>query len=155
MTMTGRHLVGAALLLGLLPACEEQVTYSYFVVQARMDRSVDFALLDRINACAVLAQTPQREDTADLRCRRHMVMNELGTFEYTTALTSGSIKFVLIANDFNGQLLVRGETPPLDILVGKTVTADLVGSAVPGAKPMPEPEPDAGAPRPGDAGTSD
>ena len=149
-----KHLLMAALLLGLLPACEEQVTYSYFVVQARMDRTVDFALLDRINACAVLAQTPVREDSADLRCKRHMVMNELGAFEYTTSLTSGAIKFVLIANDFNGKLLIRGETAPLDIQKGKTVMAELVGRPVPGARPEPEPEPDAGAPMP-DSGTAD
>jgi len=150
------RLAPLALMLALLPACSEQVTYSYFLIQARLDRaSVDFALLDRISACAVVAQTPLREDSADMRCRRHAVMNELGTFEYTTSLTSGAIKFVLIANDLNGQLLARGETPPLDIVVGKTVMADLVANAVPGAKPEPEPGPDAGAPATPDSGTTD
>jgi hypothetical protein len=151
-----RRLVLLVLGLALLPACDEPVTYSYFVIQTRLDRAtVDFSILDRITACAVLAQTPVREDSADMRCRRHAVMNELGAFEYTTSLTSGAIKFVLIANDFNGQLLARGETAPLDIVRGKTVMAELVATAVPGAKPQPEPEPDAGAPATPDAGTTD
>jgi len=143
-----------SLALALLPTCGgQEATYSYFVIQVKLDpASVDFDLLNRIQACAVLAQTPVREDSADMRCRRHFVANDLGNFEYTTSLTSGAIKFVLIANDFNGQLLVRGETAPLDIQVGKTVMAELVGQAVPGAKPAPEPAPDAGSPALPDAG---
>ena len=149
-----RRLAALALALALLPTCGgEEATYSYFVVQVKLDpATVDFDLLNRINACAVLAQTPVREDSADLRCRRHMVASDLGNFEYTTSLTSGAIKFVLIANDFNGKLLIRGETAPLDIQKGKTVMAELVGQPVPGAKPEPEPEPDAGSPAGPDAG---
>ena len=98
----------------------------------------------------MVARTPTREDTADLRCRRHAVMNELGTFEYTTSLTSGQIQFVLIANDFNGARLAEGETPPLDILVGKTVMAEVVARAVPGARGE-----DGGAPGGADGGTTD
>jgi len=147
------RLAPVALALALLPACDTPVTYSYFVIHAKLDpASVDFELINRIEACAVVAQTPQREDSADLRCRRHFVTNDLGNFEYTTALTSGAIKFVLVANDFNGVQLVHGETAPLEIQVGKTVTAELVGTAAPGAKPPPEPEPDAGAPAGPDAG---
>ena len=145
-----------ALALALLPTCDKPVTYSYFLIHAKLDpASVDFALINRIAACAVLAQTPQREDSGDLRCQQHFVANDLGTFEYTTSLTSGAIKFVLIANDFNGVPLVRGETGPLDIEVGRTVMGEVVGFAVPGAKPEPEPGPDAGASTPADSGAAD
>jgi hypothetical protein len=119
------------LALGLLPACDKPVTYSYFLIQARLDRAtVDFERLNLIEACAVLAQTPVREDSADLHCKRHEVTPELGTFEYTTSLTSGSIKFVLLANDFNQQLVARGETEPLEIVAGKTVMGEVVAKAV-------------------------
>jgi hypothetical protein len=140
------RLAPLALALALLPACDKPVTYSYFLIHAKLDATVDFELINRIEACAVVAQTPAREDQADLGCKRHMVTSDLGSFEYSTSLTSGAIKFALVANDFNGLLLVRGETPPLDIQVGKTVTAELVGTAAPGAKPLPQPEADAGAP---------
>jgi hypothetical protein len=146
------RLAPLALVLALLPACSEEVTYSYFLVQTRMDRAtVNDALLDRISACAVLAQTPVREDSVDLRCKRHAVASELGAFEYTTSLTSGAVKFVLIANDFQGRRVIQGETQPLAIDVGKTVLAELVGQALPGANPEAE-QPDAGAP---DSGTTD
>jgi hypothetical protein len=146
------RLAPLALALALLPACDKPVTYSYFVINAKLDATVDFELINRIEGCAVLAQTPLREDAADLHCRRHFVANDLGPFEYTTSLTSGAIKFVLVANDYNGVLLARGETAPLDIQVGKTVMADLVGTAAPGAKPTPDPGPDAGAPVQPDSG---
>jgi hypothetical protein len=148
------RLAPLALVLALLPACDKPVTYSYFLIHTKMDATVDFELINRIAACAVEARTPTRTDSAELGCKQHFVANDLGTFEYTTSLTSGAIKFVLIANDPNGKLMATGETPPLDIQAGKTVMAELVGTAAPGAKPMPEPEPDAGAPMP-DSGTAD
>jgi hypothetical protein len=142
------RLAPLALALALLPACDKPVTYSYFLIEAKLDpTTVDFELINRITACAVLAQTPAREDSADLPCKRHQVVHNLGTFEYTTTLTSGAIKFVLIANDSNQMLLARGETTPLDIVPGKTVTATVVATA------LPAPEPDAGAPATPDSST--
>jgi hypothetical protein len=146
------RLAPLVLALALLPACDKPVTYSYFLVHAKLDATVDFELINRIAACAVVAKTPVREDSADLGCKQHFIANDLGTFEYTTSLTSGTIKFTLIANDPNGVLLATGETTALDIQAGKTVMAELVGTATPGAKP---PEPDAGAPAPPDTGASD
>jgi hypothetical protein len=149
-----RRLAPLALALALLPACDEPVTYSYFQIHVHLDATVGLELLDRVQACAVVAQTPVREDSADLGCRRHMTTGDLGTFEYTTALTSGAVKFLLVVNDFNGDPIARGETAPIQIQVGKTATGELVGTLAPGAKPPTEPEPDAGAPAP-DAGASD
>jgi hypothetical protein len=80
----------------------------------------------------VTAQTPLREDSSDMHCRRHAVMNDLGTFEYTTTLTEGSIKFVLVAQDNNAMPVARGETMPLDIKPGQTVTSSVTAVAVPG-----------------------
>jgi hypothetical protein len=144
------RLAPLALALALLPACDKPVTYSYFLIHTKLDATVDFELLNRIAACAVVAKTPTHDDSGDLGCKQHLIMNDLGTFEYTTSLTSGAIKFVLIANDPNGNLMATGETAPLDIQAGKTVMGELVGAAAPGAKPMPQ-EPDAGAPA--DSGT--
>jgi hypothetical protein len=142
----------ALVLLALAPACSEPVTYSYFLVQARLDpMTVDSSIRDRIVACAVTAQAPMREETADMRCRQRMVMSELGLFEYSTSLTTGPVKFTLIATDIHGQLMAMGETMPLDIKVGQTVDAVVVATLAPGARPAD----DAGvAPAP-DAGTSD
>jgi hypothetical protein len=142
--------VGLLLALALLPACETPVTYSYFLIDAKLDRAtVNFELINVIEACAVTAQTPLREDVADLHCRRHQVMNDLGTFEYTTTLTKGPIKFVLTAVDYNMQPVARGESEPLEIDPGKTVHGAVTAVAVPRASDMPDGGPaeaDSGAP---------
>src|SRR5947207_3678471 len=58
--------LGLALALALLSACETPVTYSYFVISAKLDsQTVSQDQLDRIEACAVYAQTPKREDATD------------------------------------------------------------------------------------------
>jgi hypothetical protein len=149
------RLAPLALVLALLPACDKPVTYSYFLIHAKLDSTVDDALLNRIAACAVEARTSLRTDSAQLACKQHFVTNDLGTFEYTTSLTSGAIKFVLIANDINGILMATGETPPLDIQVGKTVMADVVGTAAPGAKPDAGASVTAGTGTMPDGGTAD
>jgi hypothetical protein len=139
------------LALASSPACDKPVTYSYFLIDAKLDpATVGFSVKDVIEACAVTAQTPLREDVGDLHCRRHQVTNDLGTFEYTTSLTTGSIKFVLIAQDYNQQLVARGESMPLDIKLGQTVTGSVTAVAVPLASDMP----DSGTAPPADSGAS-
>jgi hypothetical protein len=126
---------GLLLALAILPACSDKaVTYSYFLVSAKLDpATVPFELRDQIETCAIYADTPLREDAADLHCRRHQVMNDLGTFEYTTTLTSGAIKFVLVVSDYNQQVVARGESTPIDIDPGKTAMGSVVAVAVPRA----------------------
>jgi hypothetical protein len=125
----GRQAAALLLALAVGPACSEPVTYSYFVVEAKLDpATVDFGLLSRIGACAAIAETPVRSDSADLGCRRFSVQHNLGKFEYTTTLTSGDIKFIVVANDLHQQTLARGETT-VAIQPGKTVD-DIVVTAV-------------------------
>jgi hypothetical protein len=116
------RLAPLALVLALLPACDKPVTYSYFLIHAKLDSTVDDALLNRIAACAVEARTSLRTDSAQLACKQHFVTNDLGTFEYTTSLTSGAIKFVLIANDING-ILMATAAPGAKPDAGASVTA--------------------------------
>jgi hypothetical protein len=138
--------LGLLLALALLPACDKPVTFSYFLIDAHLDpATVGLDLKNVIDACAVTAQTTLREDAADLHCRRHQVTNDLGTFEYTTTLTTGSIKFVLIANDYNQQLVARGESLPLDIKPGQTVTGSVVAVSVVAPDGGTAPEPDSGS----------
>lgn len=125
------------------------VTYTYFVIEAKLDpMTVTSSLLGRIGACAAIAETPSRTDSADLRCQLGFVTHDLGKFEYTTSLTSGAIKFSVIGNDFHQQTLVRGETT-LDIRPSNTpITATIVARAIPGVPENPDAPRDAGAPPP-------
>jgi hypothetical protein len=122
--------------LALLAACDQPVTYSYIVVTARLDPStISPRLLDRIGSCGVYARTPEREDATDLGCVLRKVKYELGKFEYTTTLSSGSINFVVVANDINQHLVARGETGPITIKHGGTATGEVLATLVPGGDP--------------------
>lgn len=124
--------IGLLLALALLPACDKPVTFSYFLIAAKLDpNTVGPVLKDFIQTCAVTAHTPQRDDVADLHCQRHQITNDIGTFEYTTTLTQGSIKFELVVNDYNLQLVARGESMAYDIKPGQTVMGEVTAVAVP------------------------
>jgi hypothetical protein len=130
----------AALVVALLVAgCGESTTYTYFQVPIMLERSsIDDELLDLIEACAAIAETPQRTDSGDLRCVRHRVPLNFGTFEYTTTLKSGSIKFSVVMNNYNGTALAQGELAPVDIKPGtSTTTPTLMVKAIPGAPRTP------------------
>jgi hypothetical protein len=135
------RLAPAVLLTGalLVGGCDKTATFSYFNIHVTLDRtSIDDELLDLINGCAAVAETPARRDTTDLRCVRHRVPNDLGVFQYTTTLTSGSIKFSVVMASYDGTAIAQGQIdPPLGIAPGMTVEGTLVVKAIPGAPRMP------------------
>jgi hypothetical protein len=127
-----------SLALALLATCDDHpVTYSYFIVTARLDaNTISPQLLTHIGSCGVYARTPEREDASDLGCVLRKVQYELGKFEYTTTLTSGSVNFVVVANDLNQRLVARGETGPIAIKRGDTAPpVDVLVTLVPGGDP--------------------
>jgi hypothetical protein len=132
----------------------DSTTFTYFRVPVMLDRqSIDDELLDLIEACAAVAETPLRKDSGDLRCVRHRVPNNLGTFEYTTSLKTGSIKFSVVMNNYNGTALAAGEVGPVDIVGGMTITTSaLIVKAIPGAPRNP---PGVITPVGGDGGVAD
>lgn len=155
-------LFGVALMGGLSLSCDKTVTYSYFRIAATVDPTVSQDLLDVVEACAVIAETPTHTDSADLRCVRRHVGRDLGVIEYSTEQTTGAITFSIVMNGLNQQRLARGEVGPLDIVRGQTVEGALVVKEIPGAlgpdaggvdEPDAASTPDGGAPD--TAGASD
>jgi len=126
---------GALLVLSLAAAgCEKNSTYTYFNIDVTLDqRTISNDLLDTISACAALAATPMRTDTADLRCMRHKIQPHLGTFQYTTSLTSGAITFSVIMTSFDGTQVAQGQTAPIGIVPGGTTSGSIMVEAIPGA----------------------
>ena len=148
-----RALTLAALAL-VLGSCDKKVDYSYFNVNVTVDRtSLDDELLDLVSACGASATLDDgRVDLGDLRCVRHAVVNgnSLGTFQYTTTRTSGSVTFKVTLDSYWGAELGTGQSKTVGIAPNSTTSVDLVVSAVPDAPRMP---PSAGGPDA--AGTSD
>jgi len=116
----------------------EETTYSYFLISATIDQSVDDdTLLMRLGKCAVEATTSIRIEGRDLPC--HRGERKLGEAQFTTNLTAGSVKFSVILTDINLRQLARGDSAPIGIAPGKTVPVSIVVKST-------EPQPDGGVP---------
>lgn len=139
MRLPHRVRVSVAALAFTLAGCSGDVTYTYFNVAVTLDQEMvmDEELMELIAGCAALAETPERTDSATLRCVRGGLMMDLGTFQYTTTLTSGSIKFTVVMSGINNNPLARGESAPVGIAPGKTISASLVVKPIPGAPRRP------------------
>jgi hypothetical protein len=133
-----------ALWLGLA-GCDKKVDYSYLNVNVTLDRTtIDDELLDLVSACgAVAAFDDGYTQTGDLHCVRHNLSTNLGTFQFTTSRTSGSVKFKVTMLSYWGAELANGESAPVGIAPSSTTTVDLVVKGIPNAPRMP---PSAGGP---------
>jgi hypothetical protein len=144
--MRGRALALVALGLGL-GSCDKKVDYSYFNVNVTVDRTTfTDELLDLVSACGASATLDDgRVDLGDLRCVRHKVAdgNSLGTFQYSTSRTTGSVKFKVTLTSYWGADLGTGESSTVGIASNSTTTVDLVVKALPDAPTGP---PTAGGP---------
>jgi hypothetical protein len=133
-----------ALWLGLA-SCDKTVAYSYFNVNVTLDRTtIDDELLDLVSACGVLVTFDDgTTHTGDLHCVRHSLGTNLGTFQYTTSRTSGSLKFKVTMDSYWGAELAHGESATVGIAPSSTTSVDLVVSGIANAPRMP---PSAGGP---------
>ena len=133
-----------------LAGCTKDITYSYFVIELRIDTtSVDEELLNRV-AAASLEVTGADLDNVDLGWRQGFENpNAIGTAEWSTSVESGEVKFVFTGYDFNRNAIIRGESPTL------MIRSDMTQSTVVTARPT-RPQTDAGADASvGDGGTGD
>lgn len=127
-----RALKAAGLCAGLLGGCGgEDVTYSYFAVDVKIDASYSF--LERVSTCVARAEGPQTHEE-DLRCSKGTVPHNLGTFDYVTSATSGSVTFTVTLKDIGGRDIGQGKTGPVSIVAGGTQMASVT------VVPLPEPD---------------
>jgi hypothetical protein len=121
--------------------CDRDVTYSYFDVGVTLDRTsadpIDDELLAVVEGCAAVAENGDRRETADLHCVRGSIPTDLGTFQYTTKQTTGTVTFSVTLKSYWGAIVARGESPPIGIVPGNKVMTSLVVKALPNAPRSP------------------
>ncbi len=133
MGKAGQVLFGGLLAAGALGlgGCGEDVTYSYYRVAVTFDKeTIPLELMNLINACGVVV-SGNRSDTGDLPCPRGSTRYELGTFEYSGAISSGAVNFTVLANDINLVPLARGESGNLQAMPNGTTTGSILVKATP------------------------
>jgi hypothetical protein len=139
-----KRLAFVALWLGLA-GCDKTVAYSYFNVNVTLDRTtIDDELLDLVSACGVVVTLDDGTTrTGDLHCVRHSLGTNLGTFQYTTSRTSGSLQFRVTMLSYWGAELANGESATVGIAPSSTTSVDMVVKGILNAPRMP---PSAGGP---------
>ena len=113
----GRGLLALALVL-VASVCSKTATYTYLPVHVRIDMpSVPEDRRFQINSCVFQvmgAETAIRS----LNCPPNQVQYDLGTFEWTTNVQTGTIQFLVQLLGPNQELIGEGRSDPITILPG-------------------------------------
>jgi hypothetical protein len=128
LTAPGAAFVATALLAGA--GCEENVTYSYFVMQVKVADSAPRSFLDRIAICGVTVVDSAGNvvDQDSMNCARCSVKtHNVGTFDWSTNRKGGNVKFIVTVNALANnpdKVLGRGMSDELGIapMTSKTIT---------------------------------
>lgn len=121
--------------------CSDDVKYSYFDIHVTIDKTtVTSTQLYLVTGCQVHVVGPGISETASLRCRENRVPYDVGTFQWTTDVQSGTLQFIVRMVDANLVVIAEAMTDPLPVSPGKRTKLNLtaVGAITP-------PVPDAGA----------
>ena len=141
--MTRRFLARALMTAGALglcalPACQDEVDYGYVSVKVLVDSSADADYLGRIASCGVNVDGAD-VDFSSLACAEgRFSRHELGTFEWSTDTSAGSVQFTVTLKDAGWDVLGTGTSTPVSISPGKTVETSVMVVPAPGTL-MPPP----------------
>ena len=125
-------LLAAATLLVLGgAACSKDVSYAYVDVHVKIDPgTVTPAQLALITNCEAQIVAENVNESVSLRCRENRVPYDVGTFEWTTDHTGGTLQVVVRVLSAN--LVIVGETTsaPISVSPGKRTKVDLLVTGV-------------------------
>jgi hypothetical protein len=130
-------------LLGLglaaaLPACQDEVDYGYFSVKVVVDQTADTDYLARIATCGVNVDGADA-DFSSLACAEgRFTRHELGTFEWSTDTSNGSVQFTVTLKDSTWAILGTGTSDPAPIEPGRTVETRVLVKPAPGTLTPPQ-----------------
>jgi hypothetical protein len=141
MSLWGKLLAGGlgVAAVGGLAGCEEDNEFAYFKVRATLSQNADAAFLSRIASCGVnvVSGTDGRLlDFAPISCPDGQVRSpELGLIDWSTAETSGKVRFVVIVRD-RVREIARGTSADFDIRPNATTEGTMTVDRLPDP-PMP------------------
>jgi hypothetical protein len=139
-------LLGLALLAS---ACSKDVNYGYVDVDVTADEvTINTNRLYLVTSCEfVVMGADENGEPFGLPCRENNVSRHVGTFQWTSRATAGTLQFTVTLFDANHDPLGTGTSDPVPVSPGKhqATSVLVVGDDTP------EPMPDAGTG--GDAAT--
>jgi hypothetical protein len=131
--------LGAMAMMGV-SGCEEDNEFAYFKVRATLSENADAAFLDRVASCGVnvVSGTDGRLlDFAPISCAAGQVRSrELGLIDWSTAETTGKVRFVVIVKDVGTREIAKGMSADFDIRTNATTEGTMQVDRLPDP-PMP------------------
>ncbi len=133
--------IGVAGLAGIggLSGCEDDTKYSYFAVDVALNDMADADFLARIASCGVNVEGADTDFAPIGVCQAGAVRDrKLGTVEYSTVETSGTVRFKVTVKDIAGMTLAEGTSSDVPITSGAVTRASVTVVPLPAAL-MPRP----------------
>jgi hypothetical protein len=124
MGLRSRLLTGGLGALALMggAGCEENTDFAYFKVRATLAGQVDAAFLEQVASCGVnvVSGTDGRlldfAPFATSRCTQGQVRSaDLGLIDWSTAETSGTVRFVVVVKNSATREIAKGMSAPFEI----------------------------------------
>jgi hypothetical protein len=106
--------------------CEDDTKYSYVAVKVTFNDQATADYLGKVN-CVGVNVGGADFDSAPLGCwAGRLASRELGTFEWSSLLKSGTVTFQVVVNDMAGMEIGRGESAPVNLVPDQMVPGQVV-----------------------------
>jgi hypothetical protein len=116
----------------LVSGCKDEVTFSYFSIKVDIDPvTVEDDQLVLVRDCLMEVEGDDR-DQESLPCALGFVDYDLGTADFSTNVTEGTLTFKVTLFDLNRRPVAVGSTAPLTIEEGETVSSSILVKILPG-----------------------
>ena len=108
-------------------ACSKDVSYAYVDVHVKIDpATVTPAQLALITNCEAQIVAENVNESVSLRCRENRVPYDVGTFEWTTDRTGGTLQVVVRVLSANLVLVGETTSAPISVSPGKRTKVELL-----------------------------
>lgn len=116
-------------------SCSKDVSYAYVDVHVKIDpATVTPAQLASITSCEAQIVAENVNESVSLRCRENRVTYDVGTFEWSTDRTGGTLQVIVRVLAVNLVLVGEATSPPISVAAGKRSKIELlVNGVVPAA----------------------
>ena len=106
--------------------CEDDTKYSYVAVKLTFNDQATAEYLGKVY-CSGVNVTGADIDFGPLACfNGNLGSREMGTFEWSSLVTSGTVNFLVVVNDVAGMEIGRGESAPVSLVPNQMVTAQVL-----------------------------
>jgi hypothetical protein len=114
--------------------CSKDTLYTYVSVHVVVDSTISDVQLFQISSCEFQVSGAETSAARSLNCPPTAVHRDVGTFEWSTQVKTGTLQFVVHIFDPNRVVIGEGTSEEITVAPGKhlTTTVNVVAVSAPG-----------------------